>query len=114
MIMGDYQRDRLKQGVPREAELINKKGIWFFHLILELPDVLPIALLHTSKAYDKILGVDLGENVLAALSSGKFFGGGTICHKRDCFLLCVLVSSPTAPKVLNNFYGKSLVEKNGT
>jgi putative transposase len=86
MLMRAFQRDRLIQGVPKEAELINRRGVWFFQLVLELPDILPLRLLHTVDVYDKVLGIDLGENVIAALSSGKLFRGGQLCHERDRFL----------------------------
>src|SRR5438128_655893 len=32
------------------------------------------------------LGIDLGAHTLAAISSGKLFGGGKIRHERDKFL----------------------------
>ncbi len=66
-------------GVPKEAELVRRGNRWFFHLVLDLPDVLPI---ETGKA----MGVDLGENVLAATSTGKLFGGGALRAQRDQFL----------------------------
>ncbi len=66
-------------GVPKEAELVRRGNRWFFHLVLDLPDVLPI---ETGKA----MGVDLGENVLAATSTGKLFGGGALRAQRDRFL----------------------------
>ncbi|MFH1405520.1 MAG: transposase [Patescibacteria group bacterium] len=34
----------------------------------------------------KVLGVDLGENNLAAMSTGRLFGGGKLRHDRDCAL----------------------------
>jgi putative transposase len=78
--LGEFQKHYLSKGTPKEAELICKKGVWFFNLVLELPNT---ALSFSSK---KILGIDLGENNLAATSSGKLFGGGQLRHKRDCAL----------------------------
>jgi len=78
--LGEFQQRYLQQGTPKEAELIYKRGLWFFNLVLDLPEVkfLPPS--------GKILGIDLGENNLAATSSGKLFGGGQIRHERDCAL----------------------------
>ena len=79
MQMGEFQRTLFSLGAPKEAELICKKGRWYFHLVLQLPDP-PV-----SEQAGR-LGVDLGENVLAAISSGKLYGGGQVRHKRDQFL----------------------------
>lgn len=75
--LGEFQQNYLQQGKPKEAELLCKKGVWFFNLVLDIPDV---ALQHPS---GNVLGVDLGENNLAATSSGKLFGGKQLCHERD-------------------------------
>lgn len=66
-----YHKQFLEFGLPKEAELVYRANEWFFHLVLDLPDVLPIE-------GDKAIGVDLGENVLAATSTGKLFGGGAL------------------------------------
>jgi IS605 OrfB family transposase len=80
MKLGAFQQNYLQKGQPKEAELICKNGQWFFNLVLDSPDtqLLPSA--------GKVLGVDLGENNLAATSSGKLFGGGELRHERDCAL----------------------------
>ena len=77
MDQGDFQRVYLKRGSPKEAELICKNGAWFFNLVLDLPDT-PVR-----PAKGKVLGVDAGENNLAAISTGKLFGGGKLRHERD-------------------------------
>jgi IS605 OrfB family transposase len=79
MVLGDFQRARLDAGSPKEAELINRNGTWFFNLVLETktPDI------HTG---GPVLGVDVGENNLAATSTGKLFGGGDLRDRRDRFL----------------------------
>jgi IS605 OrfB family transposase len=74
-----YHKPFLEFGLPKEAELIYRANEWFFHLVLDLPDVLPIE-------GDKAIGVDLGENVLAATSTGKLIGGGVLRAERDNFL----------------------------
>jgi len=80
MYAGEFQQHYLQQGKPREAELICKKGEWFFNLVLDIPQV------ELRLTTGKILGVDLGENNLAATSSGKLFGGGRLRHERDSAL----------------------------
>jgi IS605 OrfB family transposase len=74
-----FHKGFLDFGTPKEAELVRRGKRWFFHLVLDLPDVLPI---ETGNA----MGVDLGENVLAATSTGKLFGGGPLRAHRDQFL----------------------------
>jgi transposase len=76
MRMGPFQEKYFSQGIPREAELVCRKGRWYFNLVLEIPD--PIKTEKTS-----MIGIDLGENVLAATSSGKLYGGGKIRYERD-------------------------------
>jgi len=80
MRMGAFQAGIFSQGTPREGELVCRKGRWYFNLVIEIPDV-PIG---TST---NVLAVDLGENVLAATSSGKFYGGGKIRQERIKFLV---------------------------
>ena len=77
MILGEFQQQYLEHGLPKEAELICKNKTWFFNLVLELPEVEPVVF------SGNVLGVDLGENNIAALSSGKLFGGGQLRHERD-------------------------------
>ena len=74
-----FHKSFLDQGAIKEAELVRKGKRWFFHLVLDLPDVLPME-------KGKAMGVDLGENVLAATSTGKLFGGGALRANRDRFL----------------------------
>lgn len=76
---GEFQQSYLQQGVCKEAELMQRKGAWYFHLVLELPDVKP-------KTSGNVLGVDLGENNLASCSSGKIITGGQIRYERDKYL----------------------------
>jgi IS605 OrfB family transposase len=76
---GDFQNVYLAQGIPKEAELVRKRKGWFFNLVLDLPDA-------ELRPDGRVLGVDMGENNLAATSSGKLFGGGKLRHERDKFL----------------------------
>jgi IS605 OrfB family transposase len=66
----------LKSGVPKEAELICRKGKWFFNLVLEFAEAPKVE-------SETAMGVDVGENNLAATSTGKLFGGGRLRHRRD-------------------------------
>ena len=61
MRMGEFQQNLFSQGSCKEAELICKKGRWYFNLVLDLPD--PSCSENTA-----VFAVDLGENNLAATS----------------------------------------------
>ena len=74
-----YHAEFLSRGKIKEAELVWKGKLWFFHLVLDLPDVEILS-------NGKILAVDFGENNLAATSTGKIFGGGLLRARRDKFL----------------------------
>ena len=73
---GEHQRRILGGGTPKEAELLFRKGKWFFNLVVESGDAEPLA-------SGPVLGVDVGENNLAAHSLGKVFGGEQLREKRD-------------------------------
>ncbi|ATX81798.1 transposase, IS605 OrfB family, central region [Mariprofundus ferrinatatus] len=76
MIMGQHQHEMLRSGMPKEAELICRKGKWYFNLVVEKED--------TEKLTSgPVVGVDVGENNLAATSIGKVYGGGDLRHRRD-------------------------------
>ena len=76
---GDHQHRILDGGAAKEAELIFRKGQWFFNLVVESGDVQPLA-------SGPVLGVDVGENNLAAISLGKVFGGERLRDQRDRYL----------------------------
>jgi putative transposase len=77
--MGGHQRHILASGTPKEAELVFRRGKWFFNLVVELND--PQLL-----ASGPVMGLDVGENNLAAISLGKVFGGEELRDKRDRYL----------------------------
>lgn len=79
MRLGKHQRRILESGAPREAELVFRKGRWYFNLVVEFDDVQPLA-------SGPVMGVDVGENNLAATSTGKVFGGGKLRDQRDRYL----------------------------
>jgi putative transposase len=79
MRLGEHQRRILQSGKPKEAELIVRKGKWFFNLVVEADDPQEL----TS---GPVMGVDVGENTLAATSTGKVLGGESLRHRRDRYL----------------------------
>lgn len=103
MKMGAFQQNYYSQGVPKEAELVCRKGRWYFNLVMDLPD-------QAQTESKTVLGVDLGENVLAAMSSGEIIDGGKVRHERDKFLAKrrVLQSngSQSAKQLLKKISGK--------
>lgn len=78
MVLGEFQQTYLELGAPKEAKLVHKPRGWFFHLVVDVPASAP----HSGG----ILGVDLGENNIAATSTGRVFGGGSLRSNRDRFL----------------------------
>lgn len=76
---GKHQRNLLASGSPREARLVRRRGSWYFNLVLDLPETPRVS----SRG---VVGVDVGENTLAATSTGKVLGGGRLRHRRDRYL----------------------------
>ena len=76
MILGDHQREVLQSGRAKEAELVLRRGHWFFNLVVETDDTERV----TS---GPVMGVDVGENTLAASSTGRIWGGEALRHRRD-------------------------------
>src|SRR6266513_6122932 len=65
MILGDHQRKILASGLPKEAELVFRRGQWFFNLAVESADGERVA-------SGPVMGVDVGEkNTLAATSTSR-------------------------------------------
>jgi IS605 OrfB family transposase len=76
MILGDHQRQILQSGRPKEAELVFRRSRWFFNLVVESCD-------GETVASGPVMGVDVGENTLAASSTGRIWGGEALRHRRD-------------------------------
>lgn len=79
MRLGDHQRRILESGRVREADLILRRGRWFFNVAVESKD--PELIIS-----GPVMGVDVGENTLAATSTGKVFGGERLRDRRDRYL----------------------------
>jgi IS605 OrfB family transposase len=79
MALGAHQRRIIESGSAKEAELVCRKGRWYFNLVVESEDAKLIA-------SGPVMGVDVGENNLAATSTGKVGGGGELRHRRDRYL----------------------------
>lgn len=80
MALGKHQTNLLKSGISKEAELIYRNDTWFFNLVIEIAQK-PI-----STDPDIIIGVDVGENNIAAISTNSIYGGGNLKHRRDKYL----------------------------
>lgn len=76
---GKHQLNLLASGTPKEAKLVIRKSVWYFNLVLDIPDAPPASGGGT-------FGLDVGENNLAASSTGKVWGGGQLRHTRDKYL----------------------------
>jgi IS605 OrfB family transposase len=78
MALGDHQRRLLESDQVRakEAELVFRRGCWFFNLVIESEDAETVA-------SGPVMGVDVGENTLAAASTGRIWGGEALRHRRD-------------------------------
>ncbi|WP_207627323.1 hypothetical protein [Photorhabdus tasmaniensis] len=99
MIFGAHQRRILDAGQPKEAELICRKGIRFFNLVVEQTEC-------SSVVSDKTLGVDIGENNLAAHSLWQVFwrrATARTARPSPC--------PPMAAKVQNKSCGRSLARR---
>jgi IS605 OrfB family transposase len=76
LILGDHQRRILQSGKPKEAELVFRRGRWLFNLVVESLEDEPVA-------SGPVMGVDVGENTLAATTTGRIWGGEALRHRRD-------------------------------
>jgi putative transposase len=79
LVTGEHQRRIMASGKAKEAELVCRRGRWYFNLVVESDDADPIP-------SGPVMGVDVGENNLAATSTGKVWGGGELRHKRNGYL----------------------------
>ncbi|MCR5258423.1 MAG: hypothetical protein K6E40_09740 [Desulfovibrio sp.] len=107
MRIGDFQTKYLAKGKAKESELVHRRGRWYFNLVLDLPDAEP-------QGGDGVLGVDIGENNLAATSTGRLFGGGQLRCERDKFLALCSAFNATAPRAPDSSWQRPPAERRGT
>ncbi len=71
LVLGDYQRTRLKDSKPTSATLCKKGSEYYINIQVksEAPEQIHV---------DTVLGVDLGITDIAVTSEGQKFGGKTI------------------------------------
>ena len=85
---GDFQKRLLQFGQCKESNLVyrkTKKGeFWFLHISLDLDSIL--ADLSDQLKKEEVVGVDVGENNIAAASTGQIWKAGALKHKRDKYL----------------------------
>lgn len=77
--LAPHQQRLLASGQPKEAELILREAVWYFNLVVETDDP-------ALRPSGSVMGVDVGENTLAATSTGKVFGGEALRHRRERYL----------------------------
>lgn len=77
--VGAFQRGYFERGMSGEADLVLRRRKWFLHISVDIPET-------RASEGRRVLGVDLGENVIAALSSAKIYGGKKLRDRRDRFL----------------------------
>lgn len=62
MILGEHQRKALAGQKPTSATVINKGGVWYIHIVVEVSSLVCLD--------DGIMGIDLGINNIASTSTG--------------------------------------------
>jgi IS605 OrfB family transposase len=75
--LGEHQRRIIEGGIPKEADLVFRKKHWYFNVVIESQDQ------KVTNEFGLVVGVDVGENNLAAISTGKVFGGEQLRDQRD-------------------------------
>ncbi|ADH62597.1 transposase, IS605 OrfB family [Allomeiothermus silvanus DSM 9946] len=82
MKLGNYQRGLLKRAKSVQGGVLTQgpKGKWYLNLILRLETPTP------PTGGGRVVGVDLGQKVLATLSSGVQFSGGSLKGNRLHYL----------------------------
>lgn len=85
---GSHQLNALNKGKMKESNLVlhrSKRGTyWALHISVESET--GIEELKQSLSKSGVLGVDVGENNIAAISSGKIWKAGQLKFKRDKYL----------------------------
>jgi hypothetical protein len=90
----------------KEVELVLRGDKWSLNLVIESPDS---SLIQSGST----MGVDVGENNLAASSAGQVIGGAKLRDKPIVTLLSAAGSNPTAARAPIGSSKKSLVKRDG-
>ena len=87
-VLADYQKKMLASGKIKESELVrchNKhEDFWSLNIVIEIPTNL--AAVDKTITDKDVLGSDIGENVIAAVSSGKIWKAGKFKDDRDRYM----------------------------
>ncbi len=67
MALGEHQRQLLKRQSPTSATVINKAGVWYIHIVVELEA--------NPASGDGVMGIDLGVSNIATTSTGLCIDG---------------------------------------
>lgn len=102
LILGDRQRESLKGKNPTAATVINKRGIWYIHIVIEF--------IPNSCNGNNTMGIDLGIKNIVATSNGTLIDGKSRSEfkKKKVQVRASLQSKGTrgARKVLKRISGK--------
>jgi IS605 OrfB family transposase len=79
IILGKHQEKLMSLGKIKEAELVFRKNTWYLNIVIEINDAPAVQ-------NGIVMGIDIGENNLAATSLGHIYGGGQLCHERNKYL----------------------------
>ena len=86
---GPFQAEILASGKWAESNLVHRKGVrgktdyWELHIAVEKEAVLPVL---ENLLLEQVMGVDVGENNIAAVSCGCIWNAGKLKHDRDRYL----------------------------
>ena len=87
--IAQFQAKQLSLGKRRESNLVyhprkgKRRSYWALHITVEIN---PETLQTFDPHLDGVMGVDIGENNLAATSNGRIYGGGKLKADRDRYL----------------------------
>ena len=88
---GPFQKELLASGKRKECNLVlhprrgRKEAFWELHIAVESQGCSGEENLKNLKA-DEIMGIDVGENNIAAVSTGRIWKAGVLKDKRDRYM----------------------------
>lgn len=86
---GPFQAEILASGKWAESNLVHRRGgrgkpdYWELHIAVEKEAAVPAL---ENLLPEQVMGVDVGENNMAAISSGRIWKAGKLKHDRDRYL----------------------------